>query len=412
MVVIADDLTGANDTAIQYRKFGVSCIVNVGLPGAQTAGMYGGYDLVSVNTDSRALSPSEAYDAVLRACRDFCCGSDARVYKKIDSVLRGNPGAELQAVLDALGRDLAFVAPAYPANGRVIRNGMLTAGKCMVDAVKSLSVDIKSKVVLVPLETVRGGSAAMEAFVAERRRQGGRVFLFDTESDDDLHAVYDMTCQCRDPFVLCGSAGLARFDAEHFSAGVSKTAQQLPSGTQGTVLVMTGSRNSETRSQVQRAAAEYRVPLVIMDKKLVEQHDSVRAVADSVSRAAERIQAGDKVVLICISSLFEDFSMVLRDSAENYRTAYELSECLGKIASQLFDAYPIKGIVSNGGDTTMQLCRQFGAYGIEPVDEVQPGTPAGILCGGKAGRLPVVTKSGGFGDEKVVTDSIRYLEDF
>lgn len=60
-IVLADDLTGAMDTGIQFRKYGIQTSVIVSaddceLRGDSCAGA------VSINNSSRELSGSEAYE--------------------------------------------------------------------------------------------------------------------------------------------------------------------------------------------------------------------------------------------------------------------------------------------------------------------------------------------------------------
>jgi len=49
------------------------------------------------------------------------------VYKKTDSMLRGNVGSELEALLELTGCDAAVLAPSLPENGRRVKDGMLYA---------------------------------------------------------------------------------------------------------------------------------------------------------------------------------------------------------------------------------------------------------------------------------------------
>ena len=48
-------------------------------------------------------------------------------YKKIDSTLRGQPDVEIEAMLDELGFDLAFIVPSFPANGRKVETAIYTS---------------------------------------------------------------------------------------------------------------------------------------------------------------------------------------------------------------------------------------------------------------------------------------------
>jgi uncharacterized protein YgbK (DUF1537 family) len=53
-------------------------------------------------------------------------------------------------------------------------------------------------------------------------------------------------------------------------------------------------------------------------------------------------------------------------------------------------------LMATGGDTAAALLPACGIHGIRLVDELEPGASLGLTLGALA--LPIVTKSGGFGD--------------
>ncbi len=409
MIILADDLTGANDTAVQYKNCGASSIVSVGMPDSESISRFAGYDVISVNTDSRAMPSAKAYDAVYEACRFFNKNGATAPYKKIDSVLRGNPGAELDAVMDSFESDFAFVCPAYPENGRVVKSGILHAGDDKIDAVKTVAGDMKRSVRSVPLEVVRDGAAAVGKYMlGEASKSGASVFVLDACSESDLKSIYDAALSFPEKYVLCGSAGLARFDAMRFAEKKKEVAENLPLK-DGFTLVISGSRNKKTRMQFQKLCDYVHTRCIVADTKTIKYGGESKVVNDCFEKAARRIAAGDTALLVVLSSLFEDFRIALKDSDENYREADVLSRALGKLAARIYEAFPLRAIVSCGGDTTVRLCNALGAFGIEPVCEIVPGTPLGILVGGKADSLPIITKSGGFGDDSVLIECVDFL---
>lgn len=409
MIILADDLTGANDTAVQYKNCGASSIVSVGMPDSESISRFAGYDVISVNTDSRAMPSAKAYDAVYKACRFFNKNGSAAPYKKIDSVLRGNPGAELDAVMDSFESDFAFVCPAYPENGRVVKSGILHAGDDKIDAVKTVAGDMKRTVRSVPLEVVRDGAAAVGKYMlGEASKSGASVFVLDACSESDLKSIYDAASLFSEKHVLCGSAGLARFDAMHFAEKEKEAAENLPLK-DGFTLVISGSRNKKTRIQFQKLCDYVRTRCIVADTKAIKYGDESKVLNDCFEKAARRIAAGDTTLLVVLSSLFEDFTIVLKDSDENYREADVLSRALGRLAARIYEGFPLRAIVSCGGDTTVRLCNALGAFGIEPVCEIVPGTPLGVLVGGEADSLPIITKSGGFGSDSVLTECVDFL---
>src|SRR5512144_302516 len=96
--IIADDLTGACDTGVVFKRRGWATRVAF-TPEAD----FGSAPVRVVTTESRALAEEAAVWAVERAMRALRLYETSLIYKKIDSTLRGHPGAELAAVMRASG---------------------------------------------------------------------------------------------------------------------------------------------------------------------------------------------------------------------------------------------------------------------------------------------------------------------
>ncbi len=113
LVVVADDLTGAADTGACFAGAGLA--TTIPLSGSSVSDA----DVIVLSTESRDLEAEAAAQAVSAAVTRLIDGlrdadSGPRwVYKKIDSVLRGQPRAELLAAMDATGVRRAMVAPAF-----------------------------------------------------------------------------------------------------------------------------------------------------------------------------------------------------------------------------------------------------------------------------------------------------------
>lgn len=118
LAVIADDLTGALDASAPFAERGLSTAVAINSNGLGEA-LASGAEVVGVSTDSRDLSPDAARQAVADCLARLPVGT--RIFKKIDSRLKGNIVSEL----DALRFDRALVVPAIPAFGRWVRKGQL-----------------------------------------------------------------------------------------------------------------------------------------------------------------------------------------------------------------------------------------------------------------------------------------------
>ena len=110
VVVFADDLTGANDAGAQIAKRGIETVslLEPGLARELHS------PALVFDTESRGLCPEDAREAVRRAARRVTLEGAEIVYKKIDSTLRGNVGAEIAALIEQLDPDAVVRAPPSP----------------------------------------------------------------------------------------------------------------------------------------------------------------------------------------------------------------------------------------------------------------------------------------------------------
>jgi len=120
--IIADDLTGANDTALQFHMRGANTqillsddVEPLNVLNTQTW---------AIPTESRNVTPNEAYEKVKSTTEKFVNVLKADyIYKKIDSTVRGNIAVESLAILKTLEWDAVVVIPAFPLEGRTTVGG-------------------------------------------------------------------------------------------------------------------------------------------------------------------------------------------------------------------------------------------------------------------------------------------------
>ncbi|MEI6196059.1 MAG: four-carbon acid sugar kinase family protein [Verrucomicrobiota bacterium] len=120
--IIADDLTGAAEVAGVAWHCNLSAEVHTGIEAAFSA------DVVSLDTDSRELSVTEAVRRVTKASRRLRGHQADLIYKKVDSVLRGSVLQELKAVQAVFKFERVLLVPSNPGMGRVIKRGCYYIG--------------------------------------------------------------------------------------------------------------------------------------------------------------------------------------------------------------------------------------------------------------------------------------------
>jgi len=117
IAVIADDLSGAAELAGVARRRGLQAEVHT------RAGLPSDADVICIDTDTRSRPSSEAALVVRDVAQQVMAARPDWIYKKCDSMLRGNVIAEVLAVQAAAGKSRAVLASANPSRGRIIRNG-------------------------------------------------------------------------------------------------------------------------------------------------------------------------------------------------------------------------------------------------------------------------------------------------
>ncbi|HET9014642.1 MAG TPA: four-carbon acid sugar kinase family protein [Thermomicrobiaceae bacterium] len=396
VIIVADDLTGAADTAAAFARHALTAMIDLGdgpLPEA---------DVVAVSTESRHLAPDLARRRVTNAAarlRRVVHPTRTILYKKVDSTLRGNPADELDALMDALGLELALAAPAFPAQGRTTVGGRQRVdGRPLEETplareVPSSRLDLALVArgrtsAALDLAAVRGGAGAIASAIG----QAGRgVVVADAESEADLATLVEGSRRAG-VRLLCGSAGLAA--ALGAALGVGDDAAQAESHASGPVLLVIASRHPRTLAQL-RTAEDAGIPVLSPSEGALAGDDGEQARV--VERAA-RLLARQRVLALTTAG-HRDLPGDPLDVARN----------LAGLVRRIARVEPPGALILTGGDVADAVCRVLGARAIRVLGEVEPGIPWGTLVGGDLDANPVVTKAGGFGGDDFLVTALRSI---
>lgn len=424
IIVIADDLTGANDTGAQFAKQGLSTLVVMNADQLETVT---GCDAIVIDTDSRALLPEDAYKKTAAAARAVQTSGYAMLYKKVDSTLRGNVGTEIDAIMDECGCALAIVAPAFPKNGRTTIGGYhLLKGvpleateisrdpKCPVhesNLVTLLSGQTAKKLGYLDIKTMLQGHAAIASAIARMRDEGVRIIICDIWLDDQFPLLAGSAASVEKYILWVGSAGLAEALPGLLQINPQQAAETKPA------LVVAGSVSSVTRRQIERLAAQPNTFLLRTESdRFLDKTGVVEYVQECYKQAQAAFHKGHDVVLA--SGYDEDIVAKTKQQGsalglEPARTSDIVAAGLGSIVSAIIDTHPaLSGMVLTGGDTAVNICHSLSAYGVKVISEVTVGIPLGLLQGGRCHNMPVVTKAGAFGEEDALQKAVQALKGY
>jgi D-threonate/D-erythronate kinase len=117
ILVIADDLTCAGEIAGIAQRYGLRTRLVRGQLAAAEPGA------TVVDTDTRLMTPSDASETSRRFVRKIPPSHFELIYKKVDSALRGQILAELEALMAAFDMPASLMVAENPSRGRTIRAG-------------------------------------------------------------------------------------------------------------------------------------------------------------------------------------------------------------------------------------------------------------------------------------------------
>lgn len=392
VLVIADDLTGANATGARFARTGLRVLSAID----DDPEAAGGYDVLVRNTASRHVAPAEAADrvaAVLDAAGDV-----PLVVKRTDTTLRGNVGAELAAALAHLRRRWlgarALVVPAFPEAGRVTVGGLQlvdgapvarsAAGRDPLSPVRSSRVAevVRSQVELdvreVPLDVVQADDerALLDAL------------------DADVDAVVVDAVDRRDLTTIAAAA--ARLDRERGVRWLSvdpgpfgpelARALEVADGTERAsdpLLVVAGSPTATSREQLRALEQVHGARLLDVDVAALD-------VEGTVTRLVEEVRSAPPGGVVGLrTSAHADDVVALRGDA-----AAAVPRHLGAVVAAVLDEAPVGGVYATGGDVILGVVEALGSHGIAVDEEVLPLAVVGRLAGGPHDGLRIVSKGG------------------
>ncbi|MFS8112072.1 four-carbon acid sugar kinase family protein [Rhizobium jaguaris] len=374
--LIADDLTGALDTAVEF--VGVYGPIEVQREDALPASLP---DCLAIDSGTREKSAAEAAD-IVGGIAPLLEGADL-AFKKVDSLFRGPWAAELAACFRLGFWRHCILAPAFPHHGRHTRGGrqVLFAGN---DAWRDVSGDLAAQLRAEGLPAFSTALSEHPADAGTSIPEG--IHVFDAHSDDDLDAVIAwVSSELPGPVLWSGTGGLARALARNIDlatrhqshpgkrAGEGRPARSVSAvpvsrRLQRPVLGLFGSDQPITLAQLQ-ACGPYWLKL------------SEGADADTVDRQIR--QSGVAMVSVDLPTGLE------RDNA-----ARRIEATLGGIAKAL--PAPATLIVA-GGETLRNLCSALDVIALSITGQAAPGLPLSTIVGGPWQGTMVISKSGAFG---------------
>jgi len=413
--VIADDFTGACDVAVQFKKQGLETVVLTDVEFLTS--FKGVFDVVVVDTETRNLTSEDAYRKVRRTVRLLQRNDVKLVYKKIDSTLRGNVGAEINAVIDELNVEAVIVTPAFPDQKRIVINGRLLINNVPIEEteysrdplspVSSSQISFviekqaREKVGKIPLSQVRRNADSIIKEARSQIKAGKRIIVVDAEFQSDLERIAKASLALN--VLPCGSAGLA-----------SALSSQL--ATKSRVLVVSGSVNKVTLNQIETAVKKLNLKVIQpCISGILFDEEKLELASNDLVKETEKALAEGKDVIIRLADSKSLISMIQETGRKYGMTKLQVADILLSVLSRavqrILNKYSFSRLILIGGDTSIRIMNALGAKAIRSEGEILPGIPSGRIIGGVYNGMRVITKAGGFGDNYALVRMMKKFSD-
>lgn len=432
IMMVADDLTGANanGSLLANKGFSAATCLSENLWDAQ---YFSDFDAVTLNTDSRLLPEKIAWQKVYEGFRLLLADSSPKVLaKRIDSTLRGNLGAEIDAALCAVNDSslssepaLAVVVPAFPASSRFAVGGYLVVNGIPLEKspiakdpirpittsrfVEIIRQQVDKPVSYISLETILKGSEEIKKEIEKLRNAGNRIICCDAVTNEDIAVIAEAMKDVSYPVIAV--------DPGPFTASMAdvrvppKTRLEL----EDRALVIVGSVTELVQRQMEtlRLAKKCVIPHVDC-RALVNQATRNKTIQNTIEQIISKAGTAE-VYGVCTAERNEDVISLDDMARENNIPVHVVSERintgLAEIGEALLDEKELLlgGIYTSGGEVTVAVARQLDASGFSVRDEVLPLAVYGRLIGGKYPNLPMVTKGGFVGDNGSIVECVNYL---
>lgn len=315
VVIIADDLTGALDTASPFASRGARTIC-VTSADAVTENALPDCEVLAVSTNTRHLQADEASAVVHTVAEAVKRWQPDIVLKKVDSRLKGNVGNETAVIAKVFGIKTMPVVPAAPDIGRYVKGG-----------------------------TIIGHGVAYPIAVAERfAGYGFAVDIPEVTSLASIRNVVQGYLKDRQSVFVC-SRGFAVTLAEQFFP----TPPSISCMLEDPVLVVIGSRDEVTARQRELLCASGKFTCL----------ECIDGRVPAMTKVTQQL------LLFCSGDIQQNPAVVAEIFSDGVRKAAQTMKP--------------KTLLCSGGDTAKAVLSSFGRSFLEVLGEVAPGLPVSCV---------------------------------
>ena len=380
--VIADDLTGAAELGGIALRYGLKAELSVR---PQSLNRQPSTALLCLDADSRSSTPTAAARLAGKAAAALSKLRPRWIYKKVDSVLRGNVLSEIMAIMRALGFRRALLSPANPSFGRVIRDGKYyVKGKLITETDFARDPEYPRRSSDARALLGAGAADSVRVIKAGQAIPETGIALAEVSSPADVTQWAEQISSD----ILCAGG------AEFFSALLTIKEKIATAARQA-------DRQPNTEQRVAAAIPELFVCGSISDatQKFVSESQSAGLPVFYLAKHSARPgpPRGLESMARKISEALASFDRVVLTShlpvVRNLDRARQITLDLVRVARLVFERHAVPAFYVEGGATAAAFVRELGWTHFEVIAELAPGV---ITLRPKSSQALLTVKPGSY----------------
>lgn len=426
VAIIADDLTGANDSALQFYLQGAN--TQILLSGSAEIENCSATQTWAVTTETRNVLPEVAFEKVKSVTRMLIDKlSPDYFFKKIDSTIRGNIAVETLTILNELEWDAAVVVPAFPDEQRITVGGYHLLRSMPIERTEishdpkapiceshlptlfacQLQEEYRHLIGHVELKTIMKGAGPILVRMNELINEGKKFIIMDAVSNTDIEQISLAIKKIDKQILPTGTAAFAKALAKLWfgMSGENEIIQQkiIP---QLPKCIISGSATPICAMQIaELKSSKYFDNFAEYNLKFEDINSGINdtMVMDIVCNLSQ-----GKNILVHTTGL-EDILGSGGDqndeNDENISFPSLITDYLSTLACRIKEQIETIFVLI-GGETAYKACECMGATRLQLIDKVTGPIP---LCLDYNGQW-VVTKSGNLGNAQTMVEVLKYFD--
>jgi D-threonate/D-erythronate kinase len=354
IAVIADDFTGAAEIGGVGIRNGFRVVIDTKVDREVET------DILIIATDTRSQSSGQATALIKKTTQELLAFNPDFIYKKMDSILRGNVGDELLAQLRVSGKERALLIPANPVLKRTITDGIYYYEGTPLNEQSFTNGSVKKRASSHVMDLIGEEARAHTCVISthDDLPENGLI-IGNTASSGDLDQWVKKIDEKTIP-----SGGSGFFDAILRSRKDSTRENFKPVHLGQKILYVCGSAFINSRSLVKASKQAGQEVIYMPEKLFCSKERDKSLIAEWTAAVIDGLDRKNRVI-IAIDKL---------DCHDVEGLPVKIREAIADVVENILSRTKVDELIIEGGSTSFSIIQRLAYTRFYPTHELGPGS--------------------------------------